>query len=227
MNKVSAFFISVLCCMSPDILGQDTIPSIEDLIHNERINLRYKTASRADYIRETNPDTMTCVFDNNTYTILSNGKIINDKSQDFVFLKNKDVIDNIYLYVYDNDFIIFFTETDFEDSFSYAKRINSKTKQIVWSNPIYAFNLGTPIIIDNNAYVSTLGFVGKLDLNSGKYIWRHEDLYDDGKFNAFENPIFLEKNYVIFPSPHYFTQETDYLLVNDNTGEAVILNTTN
>ncbi|MGL5563726.1 MAG: hypothetical protein ACRDCN_14080, partial [Tannerellaceae bacterium] len=170
---------------------------------------------------------MTCTFNSNTYTILSNGKIIDEKSQDFVFLKNKDVIDNIYLYIYNNDYIIFFTETDFEDSYSYAKRINSKTKQIVWSNQIYAFNLGTPIIIDNNAYVSTLGFVGKLNLDNGKYIWRHEDLYNDGKFNAFENPIFLENNYVIFPSPHYFTQETDYLLVNENTGEAVILNTTN
>ena len=194
MNKVSAFFISILSCISPDIFGQDTIPSIEDLIQNERINLRYKTASHADYIRETNPDTMICIFDNNTYTILSNGKIINDKSNDFVFLKNKDVIDNIYLYIYDNDYIIFFTETDFEDSFSYAKRINPKTKQIVSRTPVYSFNLGTPVIIDNNAYVSTLGFVGKLNLDTGKYVWRHEDLYDDGKFNAFENPIFLEKD---------------------------------
>ena len=39
------------------------------------------------------------------------------------------------------------------------------------------------------AYLTAIGFVGKVDLTSGAYVWRHDKLYRrDGAFNSFELP---------------------------------------
>ena len=57
-----------------------------------------------------------------------------------------------------------------------------------WKREIPAFNIGQGLIEDGNAYVTGIGFIGKLNLASGAYAWRHDDLYIEDAFNSFELP---------------------------------------
>jgi hypothetical protein len=44
-------------------------------------------------------------------------------------------------------------------------------------------------IEDNYAYITAIGFVSKLDLRLGKYIWKHTDLYQkNAAFDFFDRP---------------------------------------
>jgi hypothetical protein len=54
---------------------------------------------------------------------------------------------------------------------------------------IPGFNIGDVTIENNYAYITAIGFVSKLDLRSGKYIWKHTDLYQkNAAFGFFDRP---------------------------------------
>ncbi len=75
------------------------------------------------------------------------------------------------------------------------------------------FNLGQPVIVGNMAYLSTIGSVGKIDLNTGKYVWKFDNLYENGKYNNFYEPVFHEGDLVLF------SDGQNSILINDRKGE--------
>lgn len=98
----------------------------------------------------------------------------------------------VYFAPYMRDLLLMF-ETQLGDGGSgRVVRVNLRTLKPKWNTSIPAFNVPRGLIEDRTAYVAGLGFVGKLDLETGGYIWRHDNMYrkylKTGAFNAFLTP---------------------------------------
>jgi hypothetical protein len=64
--------------------------------------------------------------------------------------------------------------------------LEGKTLVTKWKTDIPGFNVAAPVVEVDFAYVSGIGFVGCLNLRSGRYRWKHVGLYDNGEYNAFK-----------------------------------------
>ena len=81
--------------------------------------------------------------------------------------------------------------------------------------------MAKPLIVDNKAYISTIGFIGKLNLSTGKFEWKFDGLYRDGKYNSFGTPEFYENGLVMFKSFDAVTKQTNSILIDDKRGKIV------
>jgi Sulfatase-modifying factor enzyme 1 len=97
--------------------------------------------------------------------------------------------------VYGDDLLLGCEDYDGESSGGSVIKLDGRTATIKWQQQIPVFEAG--VIEDDSAYVTGFGFVGKLDLISGSYIWKYDGLYKDGHFNFFELPN-IEGNAVLF-----------------------------
>ncbi len=95
---------------------------------------------------------------------------------------------------------------------------------VKWSVELASFNLGEPLAVGDKLYVTALGFVGKMDLETGKFDWKHEGFYTDGAYNAFLKPR-LGKDVVIFVENSVIREgeEALYVLVEEATGRLLTI----
>src|SRR5262249_4672546 len=56
--------------------------------------------------------------------------------------------------------------------------LNRGNLRTAWYAHIPAFNIGKTLVEDNYVYITAIGFISKLDLRSGQYVWKHGDLYE-------------------------------------------------
>lgn len=111
-----------------------------------------------------------------------------------------DEVVSLYVDEIGDSFVLLYEVGDIEGSRSSAAAFLSSNFNPKWKTKLAGFNLE---ILRNSefAFVSTIGFVAKLDLKSGKFIWKHDDLFKVGDksrdFNA-GRPIVLETGVVKF-----------------------------
>ena len=129
-----------------------------------------------------------------------------DKSGKGTVLRGNNTIDNfqfsidgafyidrvIYFAEYKNDLLLM-GELSFSDAGGgFIVCINGKTLKTKWRTSIPAFNVAQGLIENSSAYLAGVGFISKIDLDTGKYIWKHDDLYrkydESGAFNVFFTP---------------------------------------
>ncbi|MEQ8582788.1 MAG: hypothetical protein RIC30_03295 [Marinoscillum sp.] len=115
----------------------------------------------------------------------------------------------------------FFTDTDMEGATSWLECFNKDFKSL-WVTPIQGFNMGIPLINDEFAYVTAIGFVGKINMSTGEYDWRHFNLYDRQTydFNSFGQPI-MNDSTIEFPSTNWKSKKERKILVDNSTGELI------
>lgn len=117
------------------------------------------------------------------------------KSDDFRLpMRNMEMLDNnVYFAEYKGDLLILYGISDFESGASMIVRLDGKTLKEKWAADAGSFNAAKGLIENNFVYLGASGFVGKIDLDSGKYLWKHDDLYrkyrKDGAFNIMEVPV--------------------------------------
>jgi hypothetical protein len=60
----------------------------------------------------------------------------------------------------------------------------------LWRLHFPAFNISVGVVEGSSLYLAGIGTVAAIDLRRGRYLWKHEDLYDQKRysFNAFEVP---------------------------------------
>jgi hypothetical protein len=77
------------------------------------------------------------------------------------------------------------------NAFSLSPAWWSQFRAVAWHLKIPAFNVGAGTLEGSSLFVSGIGFIGRIDVESGKYIWKHEGLYDkrDQAFNSFDAPV--------------------------------------
>lgn len=132
--------------------------------------------------------------------------------------KNETLSRVVYFANFKTDLILLYEITAGGEGAGYIVRLDGKTLKLKWKAGVFGFNVGKGLMENSFAYITAIGFVGKINLLSGKYVWKHDDLYgwnkNSGAFNSFELPE-LDGNNV------KFIEKT-----NDNLINQIIINKT-
>jgi hypothetical protein len=89
---------------------------------------------------------------------------------------------------FEGDPVFVYQQTDGDGANGLVVRLDSVTLEPKWTARIPAFNLGVALRNYSDLYVTGIGFVGRLNLTTGEYLWRHDDLYHTEGFNSFGPP---------------------------------------
>lgn len=143
-------------------------------------------------------------------------------------LATGDFVNDLLFAEHGGDVILIYGLSDNESGIGKVARLASDPFEIKWTLDFGGFNLSTGLIRDQFLYQAAIGIVGKIDLEKGEYIWRHERLYGRRSygrykaFNAFETPR-LEGGAVLFPDRPYPRRSAVFVIrVDDDTGEISI-----
>lgn len=146
------------------------------------------TFLQADQDRVFEPEKFTFSLGNENYVVSNVGggtRIRSGQgSQDFRIKVDEGVIEKTFYFNHDNDLILVYELNDGESGWGSAVCLDQKTLKQKWLAEIPHFNIGKGLIEENFVYLTAIGFVAKLDLNSGRYIWRHDNLYKAGRYNS-------------------------------------------
>lgn len=141
--------------------------------------------------------------------------------------KNDKLDRNVYYAEYQGDLLLLCEFTDGLNGGGFIARLNGRTMAIKWKRLIRGFNVGQGLIEHDHAYVTGIGFVGKVDLKSGVFAWKHDNLYTNGlrkdgsygdsNFNSFETPK-VEGDAVLFTEVENYGYPPTILKVQKRTG---------
>ena len=167
-------------------------------------------------------DTLIVTVVNTDFVITPQGKMFwGQNPADTIHLLTDVIVERAFLHLSGDTLFIFYTESDHDGATSRLEKINLASRQRIFTTEIQGFNLGLPYILNNFAYVTTVGMVGKLNLDNGQYIYQFFDLYDEKKysFNNFDT-IQFKGSLTMFLSK--IGKRTDSLIVNEKTGDMII-----
>jgi hypothetical protein len=160
-----------------------------------------------------------------TYRISNRGKgsrNINGSTRSFnLRLSPYDRLERLYAAEYEQDLLIIGGTTDGESGAGFLARFATKTMRLKWKRAIPAFNVGPGLIHERHGYVTAIGFIGKIDLDSGAYAWKHNNLYDErtGAFNSFEVPEISGNTMVFREGPNYLRKTAAVVIVDRASGK--------
>ncbi|MBP1645898.1 MAG: hypothetical protein H6Q16_1473 [Bacteroidetes bacterium] len=195
--------------------------SFSSITHEKNTNptKKLKEATSVEYTDVFGePDTMFVNFNNDKLLITPEGKIFKNNKL-FIDLEMEDEyfeIESLY-FIFEEDFIIaIYTETDMDYAGSVAKMVSLKDNKVKWTLYLGGFNMSIPLYDDNFIYVTTIGGINKIDYKKGKFDWKFDDLYDNGKYNSFDQPIFYNDTLIIFKS------YSDTIIVDDKNKKIIL-----
>jgi hypothetical protein len=194
----------------------DTI-SIPEVVNSDTsLDMNYESPEAVDFLKENEKDSFLVEVNNEKLLITKAGKAFKGKKLAFD-IKSATPIRLLYVQPFKRDYVVFYEYTDEKGVGSRAKLVSNKNK-ILWETQVGGFNLASPLIIGNYAYLSTFGFIGKLNLAEGKFIWKFENLGE--KYESFEEPKFYKDSSVLFLHKASSTK-LDSLLIDDKNGKMI------
>ena len=161
------------------------------------------------------------------YTLYSNG-VLNQKNKN---KKVKQLVLNTEVYRADvyylkNRLLVAIENSTIEGT-STLQLIDEKTLTRLWLIHLPTFNLGAFYIQNNYVFVSGLGYLAKVTLNTGVIQWEIKGLYREGHFNSFEKPIIIG-NEVFFAEVGIAKNMEKYCIkAKVDTGEHLVVKCSN
>ncbi len=190
---------------------------------NFTIQAQIVKPEKGHYVREILVEPDTLFFNSLPLFIHPHGTVFITTNDTSSFeLSEVEFVEGAFVFKTDSHFYVFYEETDMLSGTSYLEVFGSVNLEHLYRTHIPGFNLGQPVIKDQFAYVSTIGLVGKIDLTTGEFVWKFDDLYDHQTydFNNFDAAELIGEQ-VIFSSPNRIKNRTRTILVNDQTGERI------
>jgi hypothetical protein len=137
-------------------------------------------------------------------------------------LKQHDSLERaVYYAEYQGDLLLLCEVSDGEGGAGFITRLDGRTLRTKWKRWIPAFNVGQGFIEDDFAYVTAIGFVGKVDLKSGAFVWKHDDLFRGGsRFTSFELPK-IEGATILFKEETIYSEPAKTIKVDKQTGRII------
>lgn len=158
------------------------------------------------------------------YKIVSNGQgegIAGNNHLSFNLYVDKHFsLEHIYYAEYGGDILLLCETSNEESGAGFITRLDGRTLQAKWKKIVPGFNVGQGLIEGRYVYLTAIGFVAKLDLNSGGYVWRHADLYKNTfKYDSFALPE-VEGDAVLFRDKGLMAT----LKINKRSGKIISIN---
>lgn len=136
-------------------------------------------------------------------------------------IRRGDFMDgSIYHAEYKDDLLLIYEVSNGESGGGFITRLDGKTLRIKWKARIPAFNTGPGLIEGNYAYVTAIGFIAKVNLQSGIFVWKHDNLYRDDYFNSFVLPA-VEGDTVLFRELTVYSRPVKTVKVQKRTGKII------
>ena len=152
------------------------------------------------------PDSNTFTLLDYRYTVFSDGRALRYRPEGVVDsfrvpLPDSVVIEDIQYGHFECDPILQVEYTDVVSAGAHVVRFDRRELSVQWSARPFGFTSTSPVFENGFLYLAAIGTVGKLDLESGRYAWRHDNLYErsTGAFNSFASPR-ISGDTVIFTS---------------------------
>jgi hypothetical protein len=133
-------------------------------------------------------------------------------------------IEDVRFALYEGNLLLLCGVSDAEGGGGLFLRLEQPSMRALWRQHVPAFNLGEPLREGRHLYLTGIGFVAKLDLRAGAYVWQHDDLYEArggaaGGFEGFEKPE-LAGDAVLFRERSVYNRPRT-LVVNKKTGTII------
>lgn len=169
------------------------------------------------------PDTLIIYVDEHRFKVAADGQVFAPTGQKRFKLGVNGEIDRLFFLQMGNALFLFYNDKTKDAMDNYAERIDLLTDKSVWRRKISDGTMARPVVKGQFAYLSALGFVGKLKLKSGQYDWQQSNLNDSqrGKFEYFSEVYFPSSHEVMFVAKHLFSFEVDTVVINDISGEII------
>jgi hypothetical protein len=126
----------------------------------------------------------------------------------------------IYHADYQGDVVLICEVSDGESGEGFITKLDGQTLRMKWKQLIPAFNVGQGLIEDDHAYLTAIGFVGKVNLKSGAFAWKHSNLYRHDDFNSFELPR-VEGDTVLFKEVVIYDEPAKTVKVEKRSGKII------
>jgi hypothetical protein len=159
-----------------------------------------------------------------TYRIAGHGagqRIKGDSTRRFnLRLDGGDHIERVYYAEYRDNLLLLCEVVDGERRAGFIARLEQPSMRARWKRLIPAFNVGEGLLEEEHVYLTGIGFIARLDLRKGEYVWQHGELYEkeDGSFNSFEVPS-VEGDAVLFREKPVRESPARTVRVNRKTGK--------
>ncbi len=220
------FYVVLLLILSSCYCGNNSNKqksAIAGIIPLQQDN-RSTKALEARYLSPLESDTMMIYVDGQRYKVSVMGEVLDHSGGHYFNIESEHPIGLLYYVQRGEDFFVFYSYDDFQESFSMVKRISLNTREVVWSTQVEGSVFSCPVIYGQFAYISTMGHIGKLILKNGLFDWQFNKIQKDGRYGRFGTVNVLGGNKVQFISPHPFSLQNDTIVVNDITGEIIRMN---
>jgi hypothetical protein len=105
----------------------------------------------------------------------------------------------------------------------FVTRLEQPSMRSRWKQTIPGLLGGEPLRVKQYLYVTGRRFIGKLDLTTGDYIWKHDKLderSDKGNFMQFVRPE-VDGDEVLFKEADVYNRRAATVVVNNKTGKIV------
>jgi hypothetical protein len=136
-------------------------------------------------------------------------------------LEKDDLLERrLFFAEYEGDVLLVCGVSDGEYGAGFITRLDGKTLRMKWKRRIPAFNLGQGLIEGEHAYVTAIGFVARVNLASGIYEWKHDDLYRNNDFNSFKPPR-LEGDLILFTEEDMYSEPAKTIKLQKQSGKIV------
>jgi hypothetical protein len=147
-----------------------------------------------------------------------------EKTRRFNLRLDDGWLGRVYFHDYGGRLLLVCEAGDGENGWGFITLLEQPSMRGLWQQHIPAFNVGEPLREGRHLYVTGIGFVGKLDLGTGEFDWKHDDLYDTREgapkhFNSFEKPE-LAGDTVLFRERSVYNQHKT-LVVDKKTGKTI------
>jgi hypothetical protein len=183
-----------------------------------------KVFREARKISEDSPPSFEFELKGFTYKIAGNGagrRIKGDSARLFnLRLEGGDHLERVYYALHRENVLLLCGVSDGESGAGFVARLEQPSMRARWKSHIPAFNVGPGLIEEEHVYVTGIGFVARLDLRKGEFVWQHDDLYRkaDGSFNSFNVPT-VEGDAVLFKERPAGEAPAKTLRVHRRTGK--------
>lgn len=122
----------------------------------------------------------------------------------------------------DEILVLLYELSDGESGFARVARVYLPTCELALTSDLPGFNLGPAALEGSTLYISTLGFVGRFNVETWGYDWTHGNLYESHKLNSFGKPV-VYRDRVVFPESVTSSRETPRNVIVDKATGAMTI----